>query len=98
MGKLTVSILMFAGMSLAVMGSTENVCFDVQGMTCGACSLTLKTAVKKLKGIQEVDASVEKNHALVRFDGNETNTTAIKNAIDNVGYRATPKECKDLVP
>ena len=69
-------------------------CFDVQGMTCATCSLTLKSAVKKLKGIANVNVSVEQKKAVVAFDSKETSVEEIKKVIDDVGYKATAQECK----
>ncbi|MGE0525604.1 MAG: heavy-metal-associated domain-containing protein [Bdellovibrionales bacterium] len=71
-------------------------CFAVQGMTCATCSLTLKSAVKKLKGITNVDASLERKNATVEFDPEETSAAAIKKAIDDVGYKATVEDCKKI--
>jgi mercuric ion binding protein len=69
-------------------------CFEVEGMTCAACPLTVKTAVKKLEGIQKVTASLEDRSAVVEFDSDKTTTDAIKNMIDSVGYKAKIMECK----
>lgn len=74
----------------------EQACFDVQGMTCATCPLTVKAAIKKLKGIAEVSASLKENSAVVDFDSQKTNATEIKQAIDGVGYKATPKACKKI--
>lgn len=74
----------------------EHACFDVQGMTCATCPLTVKAAVKKLKGISEVRASLKENSAEVDFDSQKTNVSEIKQAIDGVGYKATPKACKKI--
>ncbi len=74
--------------------TTQKSCFDVSGMTCAACAITLKTAVKKLKGINSVKASVEEKDAVVEFDPNGTSIDEIKKAIDSTGYKATNKQCK----
>lgn len=72
----------------------EQACFDVEGMTCATCTLTLKTAVRRLKGIQDVTASVEKKNTIVLFDTKQTTPDAVKKAIDDVGYKAKIRECK----
>ncbi|PIU01041.1 MAG: hypothetical protein COT74_00625 [Bdellovibrionales bacterium CG10_big_fil_rev_8_21_14_0_10_45_34] len=91
---LTTLILTVIGRTFAA--SAHEACFTVQGMTCATCGLTLKSAVKKLKGIQEVRPSVEKGDAIIQFNGQEVNARAIQKAIDDVGYKATPKECKKI--
>jgi len=72
----------------------QRACFAVDGMTCAACTVTLKAAVKKLDGIKKVTASVEDKTAVVIFDLSKTNSEAIKNKIDSTGYKATVKQCK----
>jgi mercuric transport protein len=89
------SILTLAGL-VTSNAWADKACFDVQGMTCATCGLTVKSAVKKLNGIKEVTASVEKKNAVVQFDSKQTNVEAIRKAIDNVGYKATPQDCKKI--
>jgi copper chaperone CopZ len=89
--------VLFSGLSLtafAAESKTEKACFNVQGMTCRTCTLTVKTAVRKLKGIQSVSASVSDKNATVVFDPNLTNKKEIEDKIDLVGYQASLKECK----
>ena len=74
--------------------ASEKACFEVKGMTCATCSLTLKTAVKKLKGIEEVKASVDKGEAAIVFDKKMTSSEQIKQTIDSVGYSAKEMQCK----
>ncbi len=94
MSKVVVAILMIAGIGRAEIASAEQACYEVQGMTCATCGITVKSAVKKIKGVQEVKASVEKKDAVVQFDSNQTNVDAIKKAINDIGYKATVQECK----
>ena len=96
MRKIAMATLIFASVGATNAAWADKACFDVQGMTCATCGLTLKSAVKKLNGIQDVRASVEKKTAIVRFEPKQTNVEAIQGAIDNVGYKATPKECKKI--
>ena len=69
-------------------------CFDVKGMTCATCSLTLKAAVKKLEGIENVSASVDKEEATVSYDQSKTTKSKILNQINSTGYKASEKQCK----
>ena len=95
MGKLIHTFIFLSGF-ITNQAWAEKACFDIQGMTCATCGITLKSAVKKLKGIAEVKASVEKKNAIVQYDKSLTNTDAIKKAIDDVGYKATIQECKNI--
>lgn len=85
--------ILYSG-SLLAKETTQTVCYEVQGMTCAACSVTLKTAVKKLNGIESVQVSVGENAAQVVFDPSKTNADDIKKQIDSTGYQATSKQCK----
>jgi copper chaperone CopZ len=68
--------------------------YDVKGMTCASCAVTLKAGVKKLDGINTVKASVGKKNAIVSFDPKKTDEKMIEQAIDKIGYEATLKQCK----
>jgi len=71
--------------------TTQKACYVVDGMTCAACTVTLKAAVKKLDGIISVKASVEEKSATVEFDPKRTNIDAITKAINSTGYDAKSK-------
>ncbi len=94
MRKLIYTFFSLACLMVAAPAWADQACFAVQGMTCTTCSLTVKTAVRKLKGINEVTASLEEKNAVVDFDSQKINTIEIKKAIDGVGYEAIPQECK----
>lgn len=72
----------------------DQACFQVEGMTCATCPVTVKAAVKKLKGINEIKTSLEEKNAVVDFDSQKINADEIQKAIDGTGYKATSQECK----
>lgn len=73
---------------------TEKVaCFKVEGMTCVTCSAALKASVRKLKGINNVEASSDKGSAEVSYEPSIVNTSAIRGSIDSTGYKATERAC-----
>lgn len=81
----------FVGLSHAAWANRA--CFEVSGMTCATCPITVKTAVKKLEGIHDVKVSLEEKNASVDFDPKKVVPDDIKNAIDATGFKATPKKC-----
>ena len=91
MKRLIAAFLIFASTNMAL---AKEACLDIQGMTCPTCSLTVKTAIRKLKGIGKIDVFVERNNAVVEFDPNETSQDAIVNAVNDVGYKASKQTCK----
>jgi len=93
MRQQVLAILFFTGISAGAMEGSKRVCYEVEGMTCATCSLTLRTAVKKLDGIALVTASVAKKHAQVDYDPDKTDSSKILKKINSVGYKATEKSC-----
>jgi mercuric transport protein len=75
------------------LAENKSVCFNVEGMTCAACTVTTKAAVKKLKGIKDVQVSLDDKSAVIKFDDSLTSSDEIKKKIDDIGYKATPKQC-----
>lgn len=94
MRKTQIALLVLSSFGFLGSAWAEKACFEVQGMTCATCQLTVRAAVKKLKGIGEVNASLQEKNAVVDFDSQKINAAEIKKAIDSVGYKAIPQECK----
>lgn len=74
---------------------TQKACFNVEGMTCAACTVTTKVAIKKLEGIKDIDVSLENKSAIVNYDDGKTDPLKIKGKIDSVGYKATQRQCEE---
>lgn len=58
---------------------------QVQGMSCGHCKMSVEKAVKKLPGVQSVEATPAENRVQITHDGTGS-LEAIKEAIMNEGY------------
>ncbi len=87
-------LLLLASLGLPGVALGEQVCFEVQGMTCATCPITVKAAVKKLAGVNSVKASLEEKSAAIDFDSKVIKADDIKKVINDVGYKATQQECK----
>ena len=61
--------------------------FKTKGMTCTGCEETIKERVKKVNGVQEVDADYKLNKAKVTYDIDKTNPKQIEEAIVDAGYK-----------
>ena len=72
---------------------SQTACFNVEGMTCAACTVTTKAAIKKLDGIEKIKVSLDDKKAEVQFNDAKTNSDEIKKKIDSVGYKATQLLC-----
>lgn len=67
--------------------------FDIDGMTCGGCSSSVKEAIEELEGVEIADVSHETDSGTVRVNGGGSDvdmTDAIVEAVDEAGYDARP--------
>ncbi len=66
--------------------------FRVEGMTCGGCEASVELKVKKLDGVEKVDASYREGRATVTYDPEAVSPDRIVEAIEELGYRAELEE------
>ena len=90
----TLALVLAAGLSSMAMATVQTVTLDVPGMTCSSCPITVKKALKKVDGVQQVTASFEKREAIVTFDDTKTSAEKLSLAVTNAGYPATLKVAK----
>ena len=76
--------------SVATAAKTEAATFDIEGMTCASCNLTVKVAAEKVDGVVAAKASFDTKQAVVDFDPSKTSAAAIADAITKSGYTASP--------
>ncbi|MGE3610667.1 MAG: heavy-metal-associated domain-containing protein [Bacteriovoracaceae bacterium] len=74
---------------------SKTACFTVEGMTCAACTVTTKAAIKKLDGIESISVSLDDKKAEVHYNDAKTNLNEIKNKIESIGYSAEPSKCQE---
>jgi len=73
----------------------KKVKFNIQGMTCSSCSAHVERAVKKLKGIKNVNVNLLSNSMVVEYDEKIVDDNDIIKAVINVGYGANVSEKED---
>lgn len=61
--------------------------YKTKGMTCTGCEETIKERVKRVNGVQEVEADYKLNMAKVTYDTDKTNPKQIEEAIVDAGYK-----------
>ncbi|MBW8350905.1 copper chaperone CopZ [Bacillus sp. IITD106] len=64
----------------------EKTTFDVQGMTCGHCKMSVEGALKKLDGVSAAEVHLETGKVDVTFDESKVNVEVMKEAIEEQGY------------
>lgn len=62
--------------------------FTIEKMTCAACPITVKTAMKRVAGVRSVDVDFASKTASVTFDPAVTSADKIGRASTDVGYPA----------
>lgn len=62
--------------------------FNVEGMTCSACSSHVDKAVKKLEGVIYCNVNLLSNTMEVEFDENVLQINDIMDAVNKAGYKA----------
>jgi len=59
----------------------------IEGMSCGHCTMHVKTALTELAGVTKVDVDLLKKSAMV--EGEALSDSALKAAVDEAGYSVT---------
>jgi copper chaperone CopZ len=60
----------------------------VEGMHCATCPVTVRTAARAVRGVVDVQVTMDPGRARVRYRPAETDPTRIAAAITNSGYPA----------
>ncbi|WP_240839567.1 heavy-metal-associated domain-containing protein [Acidaminobacter sp. JC074] len=55
----------------------------IEGMMCGHCTGRVTTALNALEGVEVLETSVEKKHAVVET---EVSNELLKEAVEDIGY------------
>ncbi len=53
---------------------------------CGGCENRVKTALKRVDGVEDVDASFTTQRVSVRFDATRTSVDVLRARIETLGY------------
>ncbi len=62
--------------------------FDIEGMTCAACSARVQKAAAGVDGVTEANVNLLKNSMELDFDGTPQTASAVIAAIEKAGYGA----------
>ena len=60
-------------------------------MTCGACPITVRTALKRVPGVETVGIDEAHKLVTVTYDDSKTNVQALTQATKNAGYPSSIK-------
>ena len=68
--------------------------FDIEGMTCSACSNTIEKNVSKLPGINKCSVNLLTNSMDLEYDDKKINQQQIADTVSKLGYKALTKDDK----
>jgi mercuric ion binding protein len=66
--------------------------FSVENMTCALCPITVRTAIERVSGVEEVQVDLESKTAVVVFDDAQATVEDIAEASRQAGFPAVLKE------
>ena len=92
MRKSLITAVLFTLFSMPALASQKTVTLSVPGMTCSACPITVKAALKRVDGVSSVQVRYEERDATVTFDDDKPSVDAITQATTNAGYPSTLKQ------
>lgn len=78
--------------ALPVLAAEQTVTMDIEKMSCALCPLTVRKAMERVDGVQNVEVDFDNKTAVVTFDDSKTDASAVAQASTDVGYPATPVE------
>lgn len=60
--------------------------FNIIGMHCASCSLTIERALKKVTGVKNSDVNYGTEQATIEYDESLTNPEKLAAAVKSIGY------------
>lgn len=69
----------------------STVTLSISGMHCEGCAAGITAILKRTEGVLKADVSFAEERATVDFDPTKTSSAKIVQAVEKMGYKATPK-------
>ncbi|MBI2388591.1 MAG: heavy-metal-associated domain-containing protein [Deltaproteobacteria bacterium] len=76
-----------AGASPQGVAGTKTVTLAIEGMTCGACAVGVKKALRSIDGVSEV--KMADKGAVVQYDPAKASPAQMVEAVSKLGYKAS---------
>ena len=92
--KSFISLFLLLLLATAAFAKDTKAEIKVSGMTCGACSVSVKSALAKVKGVKSAEVSYEKGLATVVYDDEQTNEQQLREAINKTGFKVESNQEK----
>ncbi|WP_298128661.1 mercury resistance system periplasmic binding protein MerP [Ferrovum sp.] len=92
MKKFALSIILSAALSTPAWAALKTVTLSIPGMTCGACPITVRTALKRVPGVEIISIDEAKKLVTVTYDDERTNVKTLTLATRDAGYPSSIKQ------
>ncbi|MFC5530192.1 heavy metal translocating P-type ATPase [Cohnella yongneupensis] len=69
--------------------------FAISGMTCAACATRIEKGLNRLEGVSQATVNLTMESARVAFAPDRVSVTDMMNKVEQLGYKATPKEQRE---
>ncbi|HEM5465591.1 copper-translocating P-type ATPase [Streptococcus suis] len=66
--------------------------YDISGMTCASCAMTVEKALGKLEGVEEVTVNLATEKATIRYSRDRQNLASLERAVEQAGYQLIRSE------
>ncbi|GAA0740256.1 heavy metal translocating P-type ATPase [Clostridium oceanicum] len=70
--------------------------FNIEGMTCTACSKAVERATRKLDGVKNSNVNFASEKLTITFDPTRINNSDIKKSVEKAGYKLLEEELVDV--
>jgi mercuric ion binding protein len=88
---LSFAFVLSVATSSSAFAAEKTVTLFVQNMYCAACPHTVKASLEAVPGVTEVVVSFKEKTAVVTYDDEKSDLTALTTATTNAGYPSAPK-------
>lgn len=90
--KILPLFLMISVVSGMAPAASRTVTLHVQNMTCAVCPITVKKALERVSGVQQVKVDYASKTATVQFDDTIATADKLTDATQGAGYPSTINE------
>ena len=70
----------------------QTLVLEIKGMHCSGCASGIEAMLKRVAGVTKADVSYEERQARVEYDPARATSKKIIEAVEKMGYKATPKK------
>jgi mercuric ion binding protein len=75
----------------SALATEKTVVLSVPSMYCAACPISVRKALEKVPGVQNVKATYEPKEAVVTFDDSKASVEKLQEATKNAGFPSSLK-------